>query len=537
MTTHVSSESFAAWARACTEALGAARAEIDALNVFPVPDGDTGTNVYVTFEAAEQALAASEGTDAPLPAVVRDYVDAALLGARGNSGVIMAQLLRASLPALAESEGTEAEAGHVADAMSKAAAAAYAAVGHPVEGTILTVACRAAEAAQDAAAAGAALPAMVTAAAAAAREALLRTPEQLDRLARAGVVDAGGRALVVVLDTTEHLLTGRFVPDPEPLSEMPRPLADDPGSHELDPDGPSYEVMYLLDAADDAIPELRTRLDGLGDCLVVVGGDRLWNVHVHVDDVGAAIEAGIEAGRPYRIAVTHFAEQGRGRTSSAGTRAVVAVAAGPGLASLFSDAGAVVVQTTAGGPLAVSTVLDTILDCGADDVVVLPNSRDFRAVCDAAAAQAREAGVHATVIPSWTQVQGLAAVAVHEPGQPFDDDVVAMTSAARGTQHGAITVATESGMTMAGPCLVGDVLGVVDAEFSMIGDEQADVARQVLDRLMSGSAELVTLVTGEGLDADVVPRVERWLRARRPDVELVVYDGGQERYPLLVAVE
>ncbi|MBW9206400.1 DAK2 domain-containing protein [Mumia sp. zg.B17] len=537
MTTHVSSESFATWARACTEALGAARAEIDALNVFPVPDGDTGTNVYVTFEAAAQAIVSALDHDAPLPTVVRDYVDGALLGARGNSGVIMAQLLRAALPVLADSEGAEVSAASLADAMSKASAAAYAAVGHPVEGTILTVACRAAEAAQDVVAAEGDLAAMVSASAAAAREALLRTPEQLDRLARAGVVDAGGRALVVVLDTTEHLITGRFVPDPEPAADLPRPLVDDTGPHTLDGAGPSYEVMYLLEADDAAVPALRSRLDGLGDCLVVVGGDRLWNVHVHVDDVGAAIEAGLDAGRPYRISVTHFAEQAGVRASTSGSRAVVAVAAGPGLASLFSDAGAVVVTTVPGGPLAVSTVLDTILDCGADDVIVLPNSRDFRAVCDAAASQAREAGVHATVIPSWTQVQGLAAVAVHEPGHPFDDDVVAMTSAARGTQHGAITVATESGMTMAGPCLVGDVLGVVDAEFSIIGDEQADVVRQVLDRLITGRAELVTLVTGAGLDDDVVPRVERWLRARRPDVELVVYDGGQERYPLLVAVE
>ncbi|KAA1423618.1 DAK2 domain-containing protein [Mumia zhuanghuii] len=534
MTTRLSPDSFAAWAQACTEALGQARVEIDALNVFPVPDGDTGTNVYVTFEAASEAMAAVE-PGASLSALVRAYVDGALLGARGNSGVIMAQLLRASLPAIAEYEGGTAGPAAVAEAMSTAAAAAYAAVGHPVEGTILTVACRAAEAAHEAVAAGAGIDEMFGAAAAAAREALRRTPEQLERLARSGVVDAGGRALVVVLDTTDHLLTGRFVPDPAPFVAAPR-LLDDDADHDLDPDGPAYEVMYLLDAPDDAIGRLRTRLDGLGDCLVVVGGDRLWNVHVHVDDVGAAIEAGIEAGRPYRIAVTHFAEQ-RGRTSATGSRAVVAIAAGPGLASLFSDAGAVVVTTTVGAHVGVSTVLDTILDCGADDVVVLPNSRDFRTVCDAAAAQAREAGVHATVIPSWTQVQGLSAIAVHDPGQAFDDDVVAMTSAARGTQHGAITVATETGMTMAGPCLVGDVLGVVDAEFSMIGDEQAEVARLVLDRLMSGSAELVTLVTGAGLDPDVVPRLERWLRARRPDVELVVYDGGQERYPLLVAVE
>ncbi|MFD1826430.1 MULTISPECIES: DAK2 domain-containing protein [Mumia] len=534
MTTRVSSESFARWALACTEALGSARAEIDALNVFPVPDGDTGTNVYVTFESALQAISApTEGE--LLATVVKEYVDAVLLGARGNSGVIMAQLLRASLPLVAEAEGSAVDVARVADAMSAAAAAAYAAVGHPVEGTILTVACRAAEAAQEAVADGADLAQLVSATAAAAREALQRTPEQLDRLARAGVVDAGGRALVVVLDTTERLVTGRFVPAPEPVV-VPRGLADD-GAHDLHADGPSYEVMYLLDADDTAIPALRQRLDDLGDSLVVVGGDRLWNVHVHVDDVGAAIEAGIDAGRPYRISVTHFAEMTPALVSTDGTRAVVAIAAGPGLASLFSEAGAVVVATSVGAPLAVSAVLDTILDCGADDVVVLPNSRDFRVVCDAAAAQAREAGVHATVIPSWTQVQGLAAVAVHDPTHPFDDDVVAMTSAARGTQHGAITVATESGMTMAGPCLVGDVLGVVDAEFSMVGHEQAEVARLVLDRLMTGSAELVTLVTGDGLDDDVVPSLERWLRARRPDVELVSYTGGQARYPLLLAVE
>lgn len=533
MTTRVSPESFATWARACTEALGAARAEIDALNVFPVPDGDTGTNVYVTFESALQAITPS--ADEPLAAVVKRYVDAVLLGARGNSGVIMAQFLRASLPLVAEADGEEVDVARVADAMSTAATAAYAAVGHPVEGTILTVACRAAEAAQEAVAAGADLAGLVSAVAAAAREALVRTPEQLDRLARAGVVDAGGRALVVILDTTERLITGRFVPAPEPVVIVPTERADD--AHALDPDGPSYEVMYLLDADDAAIPDLRRALDALGDSLVVVGGDRLWNVHVHVDDVGAAIEAGIAAGRPYRISVTHFAEMTRAQASTDGTRAVVAVAAGPGLASLFSEAGAVVVPTSVGEPLAVSAVLDTILDCGADDVVVLPNSRDFRVVCDAAAAQAREAGVHATVIPSWTQVQGLAAVAVHDATRPFDDDVVAMTSASRGTQHGAITVATESGMTMAGPCLVGDVLGVVDAEFSVIGHEQAEVARLVLDRLMSGSAELVTLVTGDGLDDDVVPSLQRWLRARRPDVELVAYDGGQARYPLLLAVE
>ncbi|KHL12027.1 hypothetical protein CLV56_3357 [Mumia flava] len=528
----VTSATFRSWARACADALGAARAEIDALNVFPVADSDTGTNVYVTLEAAAQAAEAAADAGRPLDAMVKEYLDALLLGARGNSGVILAQLLRAAIPAIAAGP-QPAEARVVADAMQTAADAAYRAVGRPVEGTILSVAAAAADAAREAADAGQPLDAMVSAAAAEARRALARTPHQLELLAAAGVVDAGGRALVVLYDTTERFLTGRFAPAAEPVAFPPPPQP----SADLHAGGPAYEVMYLLEAVDDRIERLRTRLDSLGDSLVVVGGDGLWNVHVHVDDPGAAIEAGIAAGRPYRIEVTHFAEQTPATSTAERTRAVVAVAAGDGLAALFSEAGAVVVECAVGAALALDRVLDTVLDCGADDVVVLPNSRDHLRICDAVAAQAREAGVHATVLPSHTQVQGLAALAVHDPARPFDDDVVAMTSAAAHTQHGAITIATEDGITMAGPCRVGDVLGVVDAEFAAVGAEQAEVVEAVLERLVSGSAELVTLVTGEGLQPDLPERIESWLRERRPDVDVVVYDGRQARYPLLVAVE
>ena len=240
---------------------------------------------------------------------------------------------------IAASTPEERNAVVMADALHDAAEASYAAVGTPVEGTMLTVARAASDAAARARRRRASRARDVfTTAAEAAREALARTPEQLTVLRQAGVVDAGGRGISVILDAAETALTGR-----RPLrcracsgtARSPVPQASLAG--DLTPDGPAYEVMYLLDADDDGIPTLRAKLGPLGDSLVVVGGEGLWNVHVHVDDVGAAIEAGIEAGRPHRVRVTHFAEQvapaeqTREQTAARGRR-VVAVAAGPGLA-------------------------------------------------------------------------------------------------------------------------------------------------------------------------------------------------------------
>ncbi len=236
------------------------------------------------------------------------------------------------------------------------------------------------------------------------------------------MVDAGGRGLCVVLDAAETVSTGRR-PEPVPLTghriPVPHPI---PGDH-LTEDGPAYEVMYLLDAQDDAIGPLRAVLDTLGDSLVVVGGAGLWNVHVHVDDVGAAIEAGIEAGRPYRVRVTHFAEQvaEARRAPATRQRAVVAVAAGPGLAALFEGAGAVVVLGGPGRRPSTGQLLDAIHSCGAGEVVLLPNDADSVRVAEIAARTAEQEGeVRVEVIPSLAQVQGLAALAVHEPGRTFD---------------------------------------------------------------------------------------------------------------------
>jgi hypothetical protein len=527
-------------------ALAAAREEIDALNVYPVPDGDTGTNLFLTFESARDAMLNATGPDgeeADLRVALAAFARGALLGARGNSGVIFSQLVGALCKRLAEAGPDDRSAEVFAEGLSLATDASYAAVGEPVEGTMLTVSRAAADAAVETARDETRrLGHVIRAVATAAREALARTPDQLQVLRDAGVVDAGGRGLCVVLDAADTAVTGkRPVSAPVPLGShhIPVPLR----GGDLTEGGPAYEVMYLLEADDERIPALRRALAPLGDSLVVVGGDRLWNVHVHVDDVGAAVEAGIEAGRPYRIRVTHFAEQvsqdARDRVGGrrhAG-RKVVMVAAGAGLADLFAEAGATVVLGGPGRRPSTGQLLDAVIGTGTDQVVLLPNDRDSIPAAEAAAQTARqELDVRVAVIPTNAQVQGLAALAVHEPGRTFEADVLEMTAAARHARSGAVTVAVKQAMTTAGPCEPGDVLGAVEGDFVVVGDDLFTVATEVLELLLGGGGEMVTLVAGAD-GGELAHRCAAHLATTRPTVDVVVYDGGQDRYPLLVGVE
>jgi DAK2 domain fusion protein YloV len=530
-----------------TDALSSAREEIDALNVYPVPDGDTGTNMFLTVSAARDALREARATDPDLSLGdgMAVLARAALMGARGNSGVILSQMLRAYVRHLAGAEIADRPAETIAAAMAEATDASYAAVGVPVEGTMLTVSRAASDAALETAARGARTREVFSAAAAAARAALARTPEQLDVLAQAGVVDAGGRGLCVVLDAVETTATGRRpTPVTYSIGTHQIPVAAAVPSDDLTEDGPGYEVMYLLDVAPevevDAVAVLREDLSALGDSLVVVGGEGLWNVHVHVDDVGAAIEAGIAAGRPHRIRVTHFADQvaaGRQRTSTRSGRRVVAVAAGPGLAELFESAGAVVVAGGPGQRPSTGQLLEAITACGAAEVVVLPNDGDTVRAAEIAARTAEaELDVSVEVIPTHAQVQGLAAISVHEPGRAFDADVREMTATARNARHGAVTVAARQAITMAGPCEPGDALGVIAGDFAVVGSDLETVADEVLERLLAGGGELVTIVSGED-GAELAARVAARVEERHPTVDVAVHHGGQPRYPLLVSVE
>ena len=302
--------------------------------------------------------------------------------------------------------------------------------------------------------------------------------------------------------------------------------------------GPAYEVMYLLtDTTPEAVQTLTGTLDRLGDSLLVVGGPDLWNVHVHVDDAGAAVEAGVTAGRPERIRITHFASQVSALPHGTGRLGVVACAAGPGVGALLEDAGAVVVPSGPARRASAGQLLDAVRATGATAVVLLPGDRDTFMAAEIAAQAAAGEGIDAHVVPARTTVQALAALAVHDPTRSVHANVVAMTGAAVSTRHGAVTVATKEALTWAGVCHPGDVLGIVDGDVAFLGSDLAESAREVLGRLLSAGGELVTLVVGADAEPDLAARAAAVLAHDRPDLEVVVVDGGQPVYPLLIGVE
>ncbi|MFF9091332.1 DAK2 domain-containing protein [Streptomyces sp. NPDC014991] len=565
------------WCGLALRALGRAREEIDAINVYPVADGDTGTNLYLTLESAATAVEAvfagyATGSGEPaLADAVRAMAHGALIGARGNSGTILAQLLRGMAQVLAGSgDAARGDGTELRLALRRAADSARQAVAHPVEGTVLTVASAAADAAEGA---EGDCGSVARAAYEGARTALAATPGQLAVLERAGVVDAGGRGLVTVLGALVEACTG------EPVRETPkRPEATPHARPEGVPgaglcaegaeagvhagvdgapgagpcadavdgggpaSGPAFEVIYLLEAGDAAVARLRARLDALGDSLVVVGGDGLWNVHVHVDDAGAAVEAGVEAGRPYRIRITHF---GAGDVHTGGghppreraQRAVVAVVPGEGLAGLYAEAGATTVLARPGEPPASGELVQAVRRAHAREVVLLPNDAELRHTAAAAAEQARAEGIRVALIPTRSAVQGIAALAVHEPERRFDEDVVQMTSAAGATRYAEVVVAEHRSWTTAGICQAGDVLGLIDGDVAVIGADVTATAGTVLDRMLQAGGELVTLVVGDEASETVAAHLEARVRDSYLAVDTVVYRGGRQGALLLIGVE
>jgi len=571
------------WAVLTRSLFAARRAEIDALNVFPVPDGDTGTNLYLTFDGAvERTLATADVTTAD--ALLAVFARHLLWTARGNSGVILSQLARGLAEGCAGAARIDGRV--LAEGLQHAEQRARQAVTDPKEGTILTVARAMAEAA--ARAAGSTTPgseaggdgshapdpaapaadeapvgvhAVALAALDASRVALEHTPEQLEVLARAGVVDAGGAGLVVLLECLERVCAGQRARSGTDASDRRSRRRPDPRSAALTAarpaDGievegiPEFEVMYLLRDSDDAaVDALRARLVELGDSVLVVGGDGEWNVHAHVDDAGAAVEAGIEAGRPHRVRITRLGEEhGHGTrapradgsgTSAVGGAAIVACAAGVGLEGLFEDSGAVVVRSGPGRRASTGGLIDAIRlqhARGASGVVVLPNDGDTLLAAAAAVRAVTDEGVEAHLVHVRTAVQGIAALAVFEPTAAASANVLAMQAAASATRHGAVTVANRAALTSGGPCEAGDVLGVVDGDVVIVGSDQLDVSRQVVRRLLASGGELVTVVAGVDAPDGLLDAVTDEARSAHHGIEVSLIDGGQAVYPVLLGVE
>ncbi|MEV6253642.1 DAK2 domain-containing protein [Nocardia sp. NPDC051911] len=572
------------WGRTCLAGLEHRREEINALNVFPVPDADTGTNLLATMRAAVEAgEAAARADGSAARAVAVAMAHGATVGARGNSGIILSQVLRGVADTV---HGGPFTADSLRAALARASELVREALSVPIEGTILTVldcATAAAAACPDQELADVAL-----AAADGAAKALGDTPFQLGVLRRAGVVDAGARGLVVLLDSLVTVTRGEAPTRPE----YPRPAVADRSAPAGEAE-PQYEVMYLLADSDERkVAALRARLGELGDSVVVVGdGSGSWSAHVHCADAGAAVEAGIAAGMLSRIRVENVAfashadisevssglgaadratranpgELSDGDASRTGPargegiagsvppadstqvvagalgpsvapadRGILAVVAGAGAATLFEDAGAVVL---AGEPVTAATLLAAIRRMPNREVLVLPNGALPAHELVAVGVAARDAHRDVLLLPSASMVQGLAALAVHDRGRIAVDDAFAMSEAAATTRWGSLRAATERALTMVGTCEPGDGLGLAGHDVVVIERDVPAAGRTLLDRLLAFGGELVTLLMGAAAPDGLGDELAAHIAQNFPGVEVIVYSGGQQGDSVQIGVE
>ncbi|HEX9993578.1 MAG TPA: DAK2 domain-containing protein [Acidimicrobiales bacterium] len=533
------------------DALRAHQEALNRLNVYPVPDGDTGTNMALTLESVVAELGS---TDGDLAATCKAVSHGALMGARGNSGVILSQVLRGIADVVRANDGVDAPA--CAEALSSASAAAYEAVMRPVEGTILTVVRESAAAAEEAASEGGSLTDVLDAARGAGQQALDRTPELLPVLAQAGVVDAGGAGFLLLLDALLAVVAGRPVPEP-PAAPAPEggaatrtAGAEVEAAHAGGLSDLRYEVMYFLEAPDEAVPAFKDVWAGIGDSIVVVGGDGLWNCHIHTDDIGAAIEAALDCGRPRRIRVTDLHEQveeerwvreaaaggdGPAAPSEPVPTAVVAVATGDGIRRIFHSLG--VHQIVAGGQSmnpSTAQILEAVESTPAEEVVVLPNNKNIIPVAEQVDAHTAKA---VRVVPTRGIAEGFAALLAYDPQASADENAAAMGEAAEAVAAGEVTMAVRDSAWDGGAIRQGDWLGLARGRIAVVEPTLAAAATGLLDDLVGDGHEIVTIIEGEGASAADTRRITEWLAEHRPSVDAEVHHGGQPLYPYLFGVE
>ena len=531
-------------------------AGINLLNVYPVPDGDTGTNMSRTLDAVVTEL---ETADHALESTCEAISHGSLMGARGNSGVILSQILRGLVTTLRTA--TPGSATKVAAALKAASVASYEAVLKPIEGTILTVVRETADAAQRAASDGATLAAMLHVARAAGRTALANTPEQLPVLKEAGVVDAGGAGFMLLMDAALHVVDGEPLPEPSEASGPSQEQLDAVShrastSGEVDVSELRYEVMFLLNIDDAKSKEFMQAWGKIGDSIVVVGGDGLYNCHVHTNDIGAAIEAPLElGGKPFKIRVTDLFEemeeehaQREAQMGAAAKRpsavsalpavecAVVAVCSGDGLAELFGQMGVQGV-VTGGQTLNPSTaeLLDAVEHMNSQQVIILPNNKNIIPVANQVNALTKK---EVRVVPTCSMPEALAALVSYDPEADVDSNCEAMSDSAKSVVTGEVTQAVRDTNTDAGPVANGDWIGLVRGDGVVaIGSTMVLAATQLLDQLLSGNGELLTVITGNLATARSTEEIIAYMADKHPGVEVEVHPGGQPLYPFLFGVE
>jgi hypothetical protein len=513
-------------------ALERSRRRIDDLNVYPVPDGDTGTNMTLTARAVVEDLARSSASDRP--GIAHDVTRAALLGARGNSGVILSQIVRGAAEALGREHATDAAV--VARASRAASDAAYKAVRKPVEGTMLSVIRELAEEAEARAAAAVELEVLLKQLVRRAEEAVARTPEQLDVLRDAGVVDAGGAGLLELIRGIAAAVTREELPSAPVESDA---LSQDAIHQELS--RYRYCTTFLIEGEDLDQAALEEEFDRLGDSLLVVGDPTALKVHVHTDDPGAALALGTRAGVIDRVEIANMHQQTAEREErleeavehEVAAAAVVAVVAGAGNRSLFESLGAK--EIVEGGQTmnpSTADLLAAIERAPGETVVVLPNNSNVILAAEQAAAHAEKA---ARVVPTDSLPAGLAAMVVFDPARAADANADEMADVLATVATGEVTVASRDVELNGISIRQGSWVGLAGGEPIAGGADFDEVASQVVERLLAEPRGVLTLLTGE--DEPDLGALLRRLEDAHPDVEVDVQQGGQPHYALLIGAE
>ena len=519
--------------------------QVNAINVFPVPDGDTGTNMHLTMRSTMEE--ADRCQDSAAAAVLGAMSHGALMGARGNSGVILSQIVRGVAAAVEGAAELDPQA--LAAGLQQGSDTAYKAVTQPTEGTILTVIRDAASAAGDNASGD--VNALLSAVVDAARDSVARTPDLLPVLAKAGVVDAGGQGLFVLLEGMLRHLRGEEIEgetatdgsvEQEFLSVVER-------HHQAEESPYGYCTEVLIEGQALPVDALRECVLAMGDSVLVVGDESLVRVHVHTDDPGALLALGTGAGELVQVKVDNIRHQARRfvelhqepdqatvmAPAPQSLISSVAVAPGDGLADVFHDVGCS--RVVAGGPTmnpSTRDILDAIEACPTDEVVVLPNDKNIIMAANQAVEAAQK---RAVLVPSRSVPQGLSALLAVNPEEGLDENARAMEEALASVRTIEVTTAVRSTEIGGVGVEEGQALAVVDGELKVATDSPEDALDAALDSLTGGSTSLITVYYGAGATDEQAQATADRLRERYAGHEVEVVAGGQPHYLYIVSLE
>jgi DAK2 domain fusion protein YloV len=513
-------------------------AVVNALNVFPVPDGDTGTNMSLTMAAALSEIERSPADS--VSAVARALAHGGLMGARGNSGVILSQILRGFAHAM---DGKESfSACDLADAAQEAYDTALRGVIKPVEGTILTVMRATAASLRTSCAETDDLVAVLARAVQAAHETNQLTPEMLPVLKEAGVVDAGGQGLVYLLEGALRYMRGESV-DVDTEMEAAVDLRSAPAGGET---GFGYDVQFLIKGQALDVDEIRRVMNGLGESVIVVGDANLVKVHIHVPDPSVPIAYGVRQGVLADVVVENMQEQYQRFVAQRAPAyseletmtgiSIVCVAAGDGLVRIIESTRAVSKIVPGGNTMnpSIQEILAAIESVGTDRVIVLPNNAN---VVPAAQQASQLSKKQVAVVPTHSIPQGIAALLAVNYQADFESNVARMTEQASAVQTIEITHAVRSTQVNGMQVSHGDVIGLLNDQLVATGQDDVEVTLRVLEAASADDWEIATVYFGEDVDAAQADRLAQAISERFPSLEVEVHDGGQPHYRYIISLE